>query len=316
MRAFKICERSGKLPRGEIKEKTSFLENFKGCKKNNMFIHNGKEWILENLEDFVGKIVKKDPFLRGAPGKDGKDGMNGRRGETGFGYSGATGATGPRGENGMNGIDGIDGEVGPRGFDGATGPLHPMCKEIYIGDVDGNTILGKDSKQIGIFNTYYGVNIASLSVLSGNYNTVMGANAGMKNIGTGNAFMGPSAGLNNETGSWNTFIGPNAGSDNKHGSKNTFIGPNAGQQADQPEDCIGIGVDSSFSSETPVNQIVIGNNVVSHGDNTITFPNNLKSLPNGCEVNFSSSGGGCLYPVSSSIRWKQDIKDIDSVINT
>src|SRR3990167_782320 len=112
MRAFKICERSGKLPRGEIKEKTSFLENFKGCKKNNMFIHNGKKWILENLEDFVGKIVKKDPFLRGTPGKEGKDGMNGRRGETGFGYSGATGATGPRGENGMNGIDGIDGEVG------------------------------------------------------------------------------------------------------------------------------------------------------------------------------------------------------------
>jgi hypothetical protein len=66
----------------------------------------------------------------------------------------------------------------------------------------------------------------------------------------------------------------------------------------------------------PVNQIVIGQGVVSCGDNTVTFPNNLRTLPSGTEVNFSSSGGGCIYPVSSSIRWKENVHDIGENIDT
>jgi hypothetical protein len=61
---------------------------------------------------------------------------------------------------------------------------------------------------------------------------------------------------------------------------------------------------------------VIGSGVISFGDNTITFPSNLRSWPGGTEVNFSSSGGGCLFPVSSSIRWKQNVKDISETLDT
>jgi hypothetical protein len=78
--------------------------------------------------------------------------------------------------------------------------------------------------------------------------------------------------------------------------------------------CVGDGTDTS--SDTPIGQIVIGQGVVSAGDHTITFPNNLRALPSGTEVNFSSSGGGCLYPVSSSIRWKENVKDISTTTDT
>ena len=78
--------------------------------------------------------------------------------------------------------------------------------------------------------------------------------------------------------------------------------------------CIGDGADTS--SEIPMNQIVFGQGVTSVGDNTITFPDNLRSFPNGTEVNFSSANGGCLYPVSSSIRWKENVRDIFESIDT
>jgi hypothetical protein len=61
---------------------------------------------------------------------------------------------------------------------------------------------------------------------------------------------------------------------------------------------------------------LLGQGVVSFGDNTITFPSNLRTLPNGTEVNFSSPGGGCLYPVSSSIRWKENVRDISTAVDT
>ena len=39
-------------------------------------------------------------------------------------------------------------------------------------------------------------------------------------------------------------------------------------------------------------------------------------MPSGTEVCFSNTGGGCLYPVSSSIRWKENVTDISVNIDT
>jgi hypothetical protein len=78
--------------------------------------------------------------------------------------------------------------------------------------------------------------------------------------------------------------------------------------------CIGDGADTS--NDVPVNQIVFGQGVTSFGDNTITFPSNLRTMPSGTEVCFSNSGGGCLFPVSSSIRWKENVQDIGVSIDT
>ena len=69
-------------------------------------------------------------------------------------------------------------------------------------------------------------------------------------------------------------------------------------------------------SSTPINQVVIGQGVISSGNNTVTFPSNLKTFPHGTEVNFSTANGGCIYPVSSSIRWKDNVEDICNKIDT
>ena len=42
----------------------------------------------------------------------------------------------------------------------------------------------------------------------------------------------------------------------------------------------------------------------------------MKTFPHGTEVNFSHPGGGMLFPVSSSIRWKENVEDISKKIDT
>jgi hypothetical protein len=205
--------------------------------------------------------------------------------------------------------------------------LHDDSDEnIYIGLNTGtlksggmNTYVGKDAGKYstGSQNTYIGNEVCSGNQCSGNYNLFSGANAGFYNtVGSGNVFLGTVSGSLNTEGSWNVFIGQSSGHSNKQGNSNIFIGANSGitNVAGQSSICIGEG--SDVSSETALNQISIGNGVVAYGDNTLNFPKNLVTLPSGTEVNFSHSGGGCLYPVSSSIRWKNNIKDIENDLNT
>jgi hypothetical protein len=64
---------------------------------------------------------------------------------------------------------------------------------------------------------------------SSNTNTLIGLNAGARNLGTNNTFIGSEAGANNTTGTNNTFVGQNAGNANTIGTLNCFFGIGAGQ---------------------------------------------------------------------------------------
>jgi hypothetical protein len=169
----------------------------------------------------------------------------------------------------------------------------------------------------GTQNSYFGDSVCAYTGSIGSYNSFFGAEAGFRNtLGFGNVFMGAVSGASNTEGSWNIFMGQSAGHSNEDGTNNIFVGTNSGMSNVSGNSCICIGDGADTSSEVPVNQIVFGQGTMGFGDNTVTFPDNLVTLPSGTEVNFSSSNGGCLYPVSSSIRWKQDVRPIAEQIDT
>ena len=196
----------------------------------------------------------------------------------------------------------------------------------YLGNKSGttasqgsNTFIGFESGRYssGAQNVYIGNGVCSSTGSSGSYNLFAGSEAGYHNqSGSGNVFLGPVSGSANTNGAWNTFVGQASGSGNRSGSNHTFIGANSGNSAISGSNSICIGDNADTSSDEPINQIVIGQGVTSYGNNTITFPTNLKNFAPGTEVSFSNSGGGCLYPVSSSLRWKTKIEDISRFIDT
>lgn len=197
----------------------------------------------------------------------------------------------------------------------------------YVGHLSGeksasigrNTFIGNESGRhsSGAQNTYVGDGTGSSRPSDGSYNTFVGAESGL-NIedGFGNTFVGTISGSSTGSGNWNTFLGQSSGKNNVGGSENTFIGSETGKSLTNGRGCICIGSNADIGNSEASNQIVIGNNVVGTGDNTITFPSNLTSFTSGTEVNFSSPNGGCLYPVSSSRRWKTDIQDVNKTIPT
>ena len=210
------------------------------------------------------------------------------------------------------------------GYESGVGDI--SNENVYIGYKSGtvqsgglNTFVGSEAGRYssGTQNTYIGDSVCAASDSNGSYNVYVGAEAGFHNTtGFGNVFLGAVSGASNTEGSWNIFIGQSAGHSSEVGTSNIFIGANAGISSVSGNSCICIGDGTDTSNDIPVNQIVIGQGVVSYGDNTVTFPNNLRALPSGTEVNFSSAGGGCIYPVSSSIRWKENVKDIGQTIDT
>lgn len=210
------------------------------------------------------------------------------------------------------------------GFD--AGKLDTSDENTYYGCRVGmvksgglNTCIGNEAGMYntGRQNTYLGNNTCSSTGSSGSYNTCIGSEAGFRNTsGNGNLFAGVVAGASNTEGNWNVFLGQSAGNSNETGSGNVFLGSNSGISNISGNGCICIGDGADVSSEDAKDQIVIGSNTIAYGNNTITFPDNLISFPNGTEVNFSSTNGGCLYPVSSSRRWKDDIQPIENNIDT
>jgi FtsZ-binding cell division protein ZapB len=63
----------------------------------------------------------------------------------------------------------------------------------------------------------------------GNYNVMVGPNAGRVTTGTDNSFLGYSTGYSNTTGSGNSFLGSYAGQSNTTGSGNSFFGTFTGK---------------------------------------------------------------------------------------
>jgi len=318
------------------KEKDSILDSLlKNSNYPSLLFHDGKCWKTQDVDSIFSKYTKNiNTEHKGERGLQGFRGLQGEKGEQGL--------MGPRGPPGIKGDSPFIGDE----INKTTSIGLECCKSgkssVYIGYQCGSENVGDENTYIGFQsgivnsgglntfigaeagkfssgnqNTYIGNNSCSFTGSNGSYNLFAGSESGFHNTsGFGNVFLGSVSGASNTEGSWNVFIGQSSGHGNDTGTNNIFVGANSGISNVSGTNNICIGDNSDTSSENPQNQVVIGQGVVSYGDNTITFPSNLKTFPSGTEVNFSSPYGGCLYPVSSSIRWKNNIKDISSVIDT
>lgn len=330
----------------QVETPSSELEKIAKCHfsgNESIFVFDGKEWKMKDINELTCSLKgpRGSTGPRGLQGLDGATGPMGPRGPIGLQGLSGLGEIGPTGPTGSIYIGNLEQQSMIIGFNDTPNPdigkynvyigfesgLNDLSNEnVYVGCRSGtvqsgglNTFVGSEAGRYcsGLQNTYVGDSVCSSTGSNGNYNTYVGAEAGFRNTsGFGNVFLGAVSGGSNTEGSWNIFVGQSAGHSNEVGNSNIFVGTNAGLSSIAGNGCICLGDNTDTSGETPLNQIVFGQGVVSHGDNTITFPSNLTSLPHGTEVNFSSSGGGCLYPVSSSIRWKENVEDISNIIDT
>jgi hypothetical protein len=313
--------------------------------ENNIFAFDGERWVLKDIESLISQKITEltttlSSELRGEKGERGLRGLTGLQGESG--QTGPTGPMGPRGFKGETGekpyIVNDDQESVLIGMENKNigkssvyigvkcGENDKSNENVYIGYKTGqvesgglNTFIGSEAGKFssGTQNTYIGDSVCAMTGSAGSYNAFLGAESGFKNTsGFGNVFMGAVSGASNTEGSKNVFIGQAAGHSNETGTSNVFIGATSGINNIGGNNCICIGDGSDTAGDSPVNQIVIGSGVVSFGNDTLTFPSNLRAFSNGTEVNFSNSGGGCLYPVASSLKWKTNIEDIKTKVDT
>jgi hypothetical protein len=137
-----------------------------------------------------------------------------------------------------------------------------------------NTNLGTNAGNAGRDNTSLGY--AANDVTTGNFNTAVGSNAGLKNTtgssntftgyesgmfntsASDNAFYGTNSGLYNTVGSQNTFIGSTAGSSNTNGVNNVFLGYQTGQSNVQGARNTYLGVQSGRTNGSGNGNVFIG----------------------------------------------------------
>jgi hypothetical protein len=146
-----------------------------------------------------------------------------------------------------------------------------------------NTAVGSASQvssSVGNFNTSVGTNTLFFNA-SGSNNTAVGSSALRGNTtGSNNSGFGTSALFNNTSGSSNTAIGTAALFNNLTGSENTALGRNAGRYFSTGTSAntnasasIFIGFNSRANAVGETNQIVIGNEALGLGSNTVVLGN-------------------------------------------
>ena len=111
-----------------------------------------------------------------------------------------------------------------------------------------------------LLGTSAGKNITTGNIAgsSGDGNVLIGFEAGLNTIGSGNNFIGKQAGLNNTSGSSNNFLGPFTGSSNTTGFGNTFISVLAGTQNTTGSYNFFLGYSAGGHTTTGSNNIAIG----------------------------------------------------------
>jgi hypothetical protein len=152
---------------------------------------------------------------------------------------------------------------------------------------------------------------ALLNNTTGNDNTATGRQALLTNTtGGSNTAIGESALFNNTDGGANTAIGVNVLQNNMHGHNNTAIGLNALGGNATGNFNIGLGSNAGVNVTSASNVICIGadgNNV----DNSCYIGQIFSSTVSASAVFVNSNGR--LGTMTSSKRFKQDIKPMDNV---
>lgn len=150
------------------------------------------------------------------------------------------------------------------------------------GGIPSNTVLGinaLNANNVGSANTAIG-NSSLLSNTTGNQNTAVGNSALLSNTtSSNNVGVGLNALRANQTTSFNVGIGVNTLANVIIGGTNTALGYDAGRlQASSATltnatQSVFIGANTKASTDTNVNEIVIGYNVNGNGSNTVTIGN-------------------------------------------
>src|SRR6266542_873006 len=190
----------------------------------------------------------------------------------------------------------------------------------------GNTAEGQNallSLTSGIYNTGVGI-YSLLSITDGDFNTGVGAGTLLVNTADQNTATGAGALLSNSTGAANTANGTFALFSNTTGFFNTASGVGALQDNDTGGGNIAIGVGAGTSITGGDSNIYIGNVGLAGDSNTTrigiakttqrTFIDGIRGVTTGINdaVNVVIDSAGQLGTISSSRRFKHDIKPMDS----
>ncbi|MCW8877817.1 MAG: tail fiber domain-containing protein [Kangiellaceae bacterium] len=136
------------------------------------------------------------------------------------------------------------------------------------GSAEDNVNVGENAGNAnasGDYNTMVGKNAGLINTTSDN--TFIGANSGENNAtGTDNVFIGARAGQANTTAD-NVFIGTEAGKSNTTGQDNTFVGEEAGEYNTEADNNTFIGEDAGHLNTTGENNTFVGSNAGAGGDN-------------------------------------------------
>jgi hypothetical protein len=217
----------------------------------------------------------------------------------------------------------ILGPSGPYINQGATG-------SIFVGPQSGsnnttgslNTFIGYVSgfnNTSGVNNTYVGVGAGLFNTIGYN-NTCIGnfSGGGFTDVsGAENVFIGVSAG-SECNGNQNVNIGNGSGSAVSNGNKNTFIGHQAGQNnLTDNNTCIGYNTGLNVTNQSGVVCIGINSGGTAAGNSSTPVVDGLYFPP--ALANMGSTGANVYYdtnsgqmgPVTSSLRFKENITDIE-----
>ena len=132
-------------------------------------------------------------------------------------------------------------------------------------DSSQNTIIAGDIRKTtaGTSNFCAGVNAGNSIASGGNYNTVVGDEAGTAiTTGDNNTALGYQAGASITTTSNCTVIGHDAGGDITTGTQNTIVGSNAGNSITEGQYNVVIGVDALGADTKGSKNVAIGNDAL------------------------------------------------------
>ena len=170
-----------------------------------------------------------------------------------------------------------------------------------------NVVVGRSAlsqNTTASYNTAVGYQ-AAYSNTTGAYNTVVGLAAGYTNTtGNYNTYVGWSAGYSS-TGTQNTFIGQGAGYYITSGTENTIIGGYAGNQS---------GLDIRTGSNNIVISDGAGNpRLYYFGPDSAWKSKEIYNFTSANTANMYIGSGYDIGRVTSALKYKQDVRDIESI---
>ena len=197
-------------------------------------------------------------------------------------------------------------------------------KNLFVGRYAGanntgdlNLFVGEDtgySNTSGTGNTFLGVE-AGYSNDSGNDNVYLGFQSGLASVGNNNVYLGPSVaygGYPGDSGNNNTYVGYAVAYNNTTGSNNNYLGYMAGFNNGTGSSNIYLG---SQGASGESNVIRIGTQGSSDGQQNSTFIAGIYGATSSSGVPVFINSNGQLGTLTSSLRFKERVRDMGNITN-